>query len=370
MHVKTGDAVLAGATAVLAAAYTVAVFGDLSVASGWAQAVLSWGFVAAFALLTAKPRIASAALVSLNIAWALVWLVAPVNLGYSFWVLSVPVAAFVAGRHTDKRFALGVLAAACTWAFLSPFMWTWNEQLVLFYRRGADGALTLALHWAGCAVAYLLGANLAGEEAARRREAEAKEQRLAAARVDERQAIARDIHDVLGHSLTLIKVQATAGLVSGREREALQQINAAAGESLSEIRLLVRGLRESDRGFAPVAGVADLPALVQRFRDAGLEVALDAPPIDVPPVTSLTIYRIVAEALTNAARHQVNPVVSVCVTPGPTVEVEVISTGQVRSQPSTGVGLEGLRERAASVGGALEAWQSGETFTVRAELSA
>ena len=173
---------------------------------------------------------------------------------------------------------------------------------------------------------------------------------------------------MLGHSLTLIKVQATAGLVSGREREALQQINAAAGESLSEIRLLVRGLRESDRGFAPVTGVADLPALVQRFRDAGLEVALDAPPIDVPPVTSLTIYRIVAEALTNATRHQVNPVVSVSVTPGPTVEV--ISTGQVRSQPGAGVGLEGLRERAASAGGALEAWQAGETFTVRAELAA
>ena len=60
--------------------------------------------------------------------------------------------------------------------------------------------------------------------------------------------------------------------------------------------------------------------------------------------------------------------VSVSVTPGPTVEV--ISTGQVRPQPGAGVGLEGLRERAASAGGALEAWQAGETFTVRAELAA
>ena len=369
MHVKTGDAVLAVAAAVLAAVYTVSAISDPG-AAAWAQALLSWGFVAAFAVLTGKPRAASAALVALNTAWALVWLAAPVNLGYSLWVLAVPVATFVAGRYAGKRFALGVLAVACAWALLSPFMWTWDEQLVLFYRRGADGALTLALHWAAFAVAYLLGANLAGEEAARRRAAEAKEQRLAAARVDERQAIAQDIHDVLGHSLTLIKAQANAGLASGREREALQQINAAAGESLAEIRLLVRGLRESDRRFAPVAGIAELPALVQRFRNADMQVTLDAPPIDVPPVTSLAIHRIVAEALTNAARHQVDPVVSVRVTSGQTVVVEVVSTGRVCPQPGTGVGLEGLRERAASAGGTLEAWQAGETFTVRAELAA
>ena len=132
----------------------------------------------------------------------------------------------------------------------------------------------------------------------------------------------------------------------------------------------MRGLRESDRGFAPVAGIAELPALVQRFRDAGMQVTLDAPPISVPPVTSLAIHRIVAEALTNAARHQVDPVVSVKVTPGQTVVVEVVSTGRVCPQPGTGVGLEGLRERAASAGGTLEAWQAGEAFTVRAELAA
>ena len=73
---------------------------------------------------------------------------------------------------------------------------------------------------------------------------------------------------------------------------------------------------------------------------------------------------------TNAARHQVDPVVSVRVTSGQTVVVEVVSTGRVRPQPGTGAGLEGLRERAASVGGTLEAWQAEETFTVRAELAA
>lgn len=356
--------------AVLAAFYTVSAIGDPTNAYGWVQAVLSWGFAAFFGVLTSRPKTSAAALVALNVVWAAAWLAAPVNIGYTLWVLAVPVAVFVASRYADKRFALGVLAAACAWAFVSPFMWTWDEHFVLFYRQGSDRAVSLGLHWAVAAVAYLLGANLAAEHDARAREAEAKETRRAAARQQERQDIAREIHDVLGHSLTLIKAQANAGLASGREREALRQINAAAGESLAEIRMLVRGLRDSDLGFAPVAGVGDVPALVQRFRDAGMQVTLDAPPISVPPVTSLAIHRIVAEALTNAARHQVDPVVSVKVTPGQTVVVEVVSTGRVCPQPGTGVGLEGLRERAASAGGTLEAWQAGEAFTVRAELAA
>lgn len=370
MHIKPGDAVLAVAAAVLAAFYTVSAIGDPTNAYGWAQAVLSWGFAASFGVLTSRPKTAAAALIALNAAWAAAWLAAPVNIGYTFWVLAVPVAVFVASRYADKRFALGVLAAACAWAFVSPFMWTWDEHFVLFYRQGSDRAVSLGLHWAVAAVAYLLGANLAAEHNARARAAEAKETRRAAARQQERQDIAREIHDVLGHSLTLIKAQANAGLASGREQEALRQINAAAGESLAEIRMLVRGLRDSDLGFAPVAGVGDVPALVQRFRAAGLEVTLDAMPIDVPPVTSHAIHRIVAEALTNATRHQIDPQVDARIAGGNPVVVEVASTGRVRPQPGTGVGLEGLRERAISAGGMLETSLTGQTFTVRAELAA
>lgn len=370
MHIKPGDAVLAVAAAVLAAFYTVSAIGDPTNVYGWVQAVLSWGFAASFGVLTSRPKTAAAALIALNAAWAAAWLAAPVNIGYTFWVLAVPVAVFVASRYADKRFAQGVLAAACAWAFVSPFMWTWDEHFVLFYRQGSDRAVSLGLHWAVAAVAYLLGANLAAEHDARAREAEAKEIRRAAARQQERQDIAREIHDVLGHTLTLIKAQANAGLASGREHEALQQINVSAGESLAEIRMLVRGLRESGHGFAPVAGVGDVPALVERFRDAGLAVTLEAMPIDVPPVTSHAIHRIVAEALTNATRHQVSPQVDVRIADGTPVVVEVVSTGQVCSQPGTGVGLEGLRERASSAGGTLDAWLAGQTFTVRAELAA
>lgn len=370
MRYKPGDLVLAVAVAILAAVYTASAFTQPTHAASWGQAVLSWGFVAVCVVLTSKPKFSSIALIALNVAWSVMWLVAPINLGFSPWVLAVPVATFIAGRFTGKRFALVVLTAACGWALLSPFMWTWDDNFVLFYRHGADLGITLALHWSACAVGYLLGANLAAEEAEWRREANAKEQRLAAAREEERRAIARDIHDLLGHSLTLIKAQANAGLAAGQEREALQQINEAAGQSLSEIRLLVRGLRESDHAFSPAAGIPDLPSLVQRYRDAGLEVSLEAPAVDVSPVTSLATYRIVAEALANAARHQVDPAVMVRIAPGETVVVEVVSTGQIRPQPGTGVGLEGLRERAASAGGTLKTWQSGETFTVRAELAA
>ena len=370
MRYKPGDLVLAVAVAILAAAYTASAFTQPTHAAGWGQAALSWGFVAVCVVLTSKPKFSSVALIALNVAWSALWLAAPVNLGFSPWVLAVPVATFISGRFTEKRFALVVLSAACGWALLSPFMWTWDDNFVLFYRQGVDLGITFALHWGACAVGYLLGANVAAEDEARRREADAKAQRLAAAREEERRAIARDIHDLLGHSLTLIKAQANAGLAAGQEREALQQINDAAGQSLSEIRLLVRGLRENEHAFSPAAGVSDLPALLQRYRDAGLEVSLEAPIGETSPVTSLAIYRIVAEAMANATRHQTDPVVTVRVAVGETVVVEIVSTGEIRPQPGAGVGLEGLRERAASAGGTLKAWQSGETFTVRAELAA
>ena len=93
-------------------------------------------------------------------------------------------------------------------------------------------------------------------------------------------------------------------------------------------------------------------------------------PIDVPPVTSHAIHRIVAEALTNATRHQIDPQVDVRIAGGNPVVVEVASTGRVRPQPGTGVGLEGLRERAISAGGTLETSLTGQTFTDRAELAA
>lgn len=371
VRLKSGEGVLAALGAVIAVIYTAFAVSEPADAAGWAQAVLSWGFVAALAYVRARPRIVSALLMALNTAWSLVWILAPVNVGYTLWIVTVPLAVYVARRYGGTRFGRWVLLAAAAWAFASPFMWTWDERLVLFYRTGFDATLTLGLHWAVATVAYLVGSNLDAEAEARERAAREREERLLKAREEERLAVAGDIHDLLGHTLTLIKVQANAGLAAGKEREALEQISAVSGEVLTDIRQLVRGLRESDGGFAPAAGLHDIPAAVERFRASGVNVTLDmSEGIRVPAMTGVAAYRIVVEAVANAARHQVDPVVSVRVAPGEHLMVTVESVGRVSPQPGAGTGLESLRERAASTGGTLTVEQAGDTFTVRAELDA
>lgn len=384
---QSGDVALAALVSALgvgvAVLYTgVAVAESAHAGSGtalaaWAQAVLSWGFVAALWLLHTRQLAAAVGLIGLNIAWSVVWILAPVNLGYSLWVVTVPLAVFVARRDTHHicvpwpTLSPRIVAlAAAGWALISPFMWTWDERYLLFYRSGLDAALTLALHWAVIAVAYLWALNRAAEQAAREREARGRENQLIQAREEERLAVAREIHDVLGHTLTLIKAQANAGLVANTERESLEQITSVAADALTDIRLLVRGLRDDDTTLSPAAGIQDLPQVVARFREAGVHVTLDVPQhVAVPAITSLAAHRIVTEAVTNATRHQENPEVRVTLVPQPdALEVTVTSTGRISPHAGAGIGLVGLRERAASTGGTLETTRGGNTFTVHAVL--
>lgn len=381
MHVKSGELVVTLLGAVLALLHTALLFTGDAGAAEWAQALLSWGFVAALSQWQSRPRTASALMVGLNVAWSALWLIAPANIGYTFWVVLVPLAVYTARRNagggTTKpqpgmRFAAVLTAAAAAWCVISPFMWTWDEQLVLFYRRPFDAALMLALHWAVLAVAYLVAANGAAEEEAKENKARMREERLAAAREEERLDTARDIHDVLGHSLTLIKVQANAGLAAGTERESLELIKDTASDALADIRLLVKGLRDEGQGLAPAATADELPAVIERFRASGLEVTLDAPErLSMPAVTAQALNRIVAEALTNAVKHQENPAARVTVEQGTeAVVVTVASTGRMAPQPGAGTGIVGMRERARATGGSLEVTQENNTVTVTATLGA
>ena len=281
VHVKSGELVVTLLGAVLALLHTALLFTGDAGAAEWAQALLSWGFVAALSQWQSRPRTASALMVGLNVAWSALWLIAPANIGYTFWVVLVPLAVYTARRNAGSgvkakpgmRFAAVLTAVAAAWCVISPFMWTWDERLVLFYRRPVDAALMLALHWAVIAVAYLVAANGAAEEEAKENKARMREERLAAAREEERLDTARDIHDVLGHSLTLIKVQANAGLAAGTERESLELIKDTASDALADIRLLVKGLRDEGQGLAPAATADELPAVIERFRASGLAVS-------------------------------------------------------------------------------------------------
>lgn len=380
MRVKSGELVVTLFGAVLALLHTALLFTGDAGAAEWAQALLSWGFVAALSQWQPRPRTASALMVGLNVAWSVLWLIAPANIGYTFWVVLMPLAVYTARRNAGggtkakpgMRFAAVLTATAAAWCVISPFMWTWDERLVLFYRRPFDAALMLALHWAVLAVAYLVAANGAAEEESKESKARMREERLAAAREEERLNTARDIHDVLGHSLTLIKVQANAGLTAGTERESLELIRDTAGDALADIRLLVKGLRDEGPGLAPAATADGLPAVIERFRANGMEVTLEVPErLSMPTVTAQAANRIVAEALTNAVKHQENSAARVTVEQGTEViVVTVASTGRMAPQPGAGMGIVGMRERARATGGSLEITHEKNTVTVTATLGA
>ncbi|WP_235839463.1 sensor histidine kinase [Corynebacterium urinipleomorphum] len=379
---KTGELVVTLLGAVLALMYTGLLFTGHTDAADWLQALLSWGFVAALAQWQSRPMLASALMVGLNVLWSMVWLAAPTNIGYTLWTVLVPLAVYTARRRAgatsggahSSRPAAAIALVAAAWCVVSPFMWTWDDRLILFYREPFDAALMLGLHWAVIAVAYLLAANGAAEEEAKDKDARMREERLAAAREEERLNTARDIHDVLGHSLTLITVQANAGLAAGTERESLELIRDTAADALADIRILVKGLRDAGPGLEPAGGVEEIPRIIDRFRSAGMNVALAAPAdLDIPAVTAQAANRIITEALTNAVKHQHEPVARVTVARNAaSVVVTVTSTGHAEPHPGAGTGIVGMRERARATGGTLDITHTEDhdetTVTVTATL--
>jgi signal transduction histidine kinase len=182
---------------------------------------------------------------------------------------------------------------------------------------------------------------------------------------DERVRIARELHDVVAHSLSVIAVQADAAGAAletdpALAREPLRVIHATARTSLAEIRDMLELLRADDGELRPAPGLAALDELLGSARDAGLQVTAEVRLGDtpVPPVVDLAAYRIVQEALTNAARHAGSVPVSLRVdVTAEAVELAVENAAGIpaRRAPGAGVGLLGIRERVSLLGGALEA---------------
>jgi signal transduction histidine kinase len=221
-------------------------------------------------------------------------------------------------------------------------------------------ALVAAAHFAGVA-AYnrraLLAAIRQGARDEARRQVDA-----------ERLRIARELHDVVAHTMATINVQATAAVHVMADQpeaaaEAMRAVKAASKEGLRELRAVLDVLRRVDvpdgGGVAPAPGLDQLEALVDRARHAGVPVTLTVSGVDrpLPTEVDLAAYRIVQESLTNVIRHAgpATAAVTVDVRPG-AVHVEVTDTGVGPDDGgSTGFGLVGMRERVASVGGTVEA---------------
>jgi len=218
-----------------------------------------------------------------------------------------------------------------------------------------------------------------GERAAQLEREHAAEARRAV--VEERTRIARELHDVVAHRVSLMTVQAGAAkTVAADDPEgasrAMDAVEKAGREALDELRHLLGVLRPEDEAEAlgPQPGLADVPRLVDQLRVAGLDVSLrmDGARIELPVRVDLSAYRILQEALTNALRHA-GPDARTEVrvhTDDRAVDIEVVDDGRgVTILTGSGQGIIGMRERALLLGGRLDAGpRPGGGFRVAARL--
>jgi signal transduction histidine kinase len=278
---------------------------------------------------------------------------------------------FVVALHSERRDAAPVFVAAL--AALTVAVWV--QPTGVTTTSTWISTLLFAL------VAGLVGENLrhrrarwaALEERAKLLENE-REDRARRAVTEERLRIARELHDVVAHSMSVIAVQSGVGhhvldTQPEEARRALAAIETTSRAALTEMRRLLGVLRqegESRGTLAPAPGLSDLPFLLDQFRDAGLDVTLtmlgDVPEASAP--VDLTTYRVVQEALTNILKHG-GPAARVLIHHSPDeVYVEVLDDGRPRGALSAaqaaptgevGHGLIGMRERVAVFGGRLSA---------------
>jgi signal transduction histidine kinase len=289
-------------------------------------------------------------------------------LGYPQVVLGLPllIAVYSVGARHSLRASAGVLGLV---ALLLVVAFAADQQ-----NPGLVDLVVTALSlggawWVGASVRIrreqlqLLEERSALLERARRDEA-------AQAVARERLRIARELHDVVAHSMSVVAVQSGMAehvLASQPERAAaaISAISESSRSALTELRRLLGVLRADDEpegSLAPALGLADLPSLVERVRDAGVaaELTTTGDPGAVPAAAGLTVYRIVQEALTNAVRHDgAGAAVAVAVRCGSgVVDVEVVDDGHgtpAEGPPGAGTGLIGMRERVEVFGGDLVA---------------
>ncbi|MGI9002188.1 MAG: sensor histidine kinase [Pseudonocardia sp.] len=264
----------------------------------------------------------------------------------------------------------------------------YGTLVALHMARSPGGGVPLggALGWLAGLVAFVAGCELWRSRRERLAQARANEVEAQRRRgSEERLRIARELHDVLGHHVSLINVQAGVALYlmdsdPGQARDALAAIKQSSGVLLQEMRSTLGVLRGADEEPPrhPVAGLARLDDLVADNRAAGLPVTVDVRGVrrELPPSVDLAAYRIVQEALTNTRRHAAATGAAVLLDYGEaglTVQVDDDGNGPGPGGPAGtgngGSGLPGMRERATALGGSLAAGsRAGGGFQVRARL--
>lgn len=240
------------------------------------------------------------------------------------------------------------------------------------------GALALvALGWLTCRHSRL--ELLARQQLAADRAAVAHQRvavRNEAAAVDERARLARDLHDIVAHRISLVAVRAETAPYAHPEmdaptRQVFAEIAADARTVMDEMRQVLGVLHRSQDGGAraPQPGVADLAQLVDEVRAVGLDVTVAGGLPSVPESTGVVVYRVVQEALTNARRHGQGPVVLELGGGQGDVVVTVTNPCDLPGPVVAGRGLSGMRERLALVGGTLDTHVADDHFVLTARIS-
>ncbi|HEX6682150.1 MAG TPA: sensor histidine kinase [Candidatus Limnocylindrales bacterium] len=208
----------------------------------------------------------------------------------------------------------------------------------------------------------------------------ANEQETARRIAHERLQLARDLHDVLAHTTTIISMQADVASEAlddrdtGAAQAALEVIRSASGQATQELRSTVSLLRQpsGQASRTPVGSLEHLDRLTAAMAESGplpVTVHIEGKRVALPTVVDVTAYRIVQEALTNTVRHANATRVEVYVRYEPeTVTVTVKDDGDGNPNPGEGHGLTGMRERAELIGGTLTTTSDGNGFVVRASL--
>lgn len=360
----------------LATAALVDVAGD-SVAWGGrgpGQVLLA---LAATLPLAARARFPIAVVTVVNVAAGLLVVVAAPHQPAFEPFVAVIVAFYSLGAHTPTRRA--IVALILMFAIGIPF------ALIAGSRGSSSGNLLPP-------IAFLLGAWAIGriiygrrrrtsELEALTRELEAqRDLQTRAAVTIERGRIARELHDVVAHNVSMMVVQAGAAdrVLEGDQphvRAALAAIAGTGRETVDEMRTLLGVLRTNEDGLAlsPQPGLTDLDQLIDNVREAGLpvELRIEGTPSELPPPLDLSAFRIVQEALTNTLKHAGPARAEVRIRyQDASVELEVQDDGTAAGNgASSGHGLIGMRERVAMFGGQFEAGRRDRGgFTVRARL--
>ncbi|MBX7550886.1 sensor histidine kinase [Streptomyces sp. tea 10] len=275
--------------------------------------------------------------------------------------LTVAVACFsavVAGHRRAAWAAVGLLWAGH--ALVALWLYRWLPPPG---DKGAGVIQEIGL------AAWVLAVFAVAELARVRREQWARERadRAQAARRradEERLRIARELHDVLAHSISVINVQAGMGLAlldsdPEQARTALTTIKAASKEALGEVRQVLDTLRAPGAApRTPAPGLDRLPELVEQAAAAGLSVEVEGVPPQLPAGADLAAFRIVQEALTNVVRHSGSRHARVAFAhDGDALRLRVDDDGPATGADAggSGNGLAGMRERAAALGGTIEA---------------